>query len=64
MNFARSRVGTRSPRIANGSDMSPPAPIPWTARNTTSWVMVCAALQRIEPRRNVTSATMKIRLRP
>ena len=29
---ARSRGGTRSPRIVNARDMSPPAPSPWIPR--------------------------------
>ena len=51
-------------RIANGRDMRPPAPSPWIARNTMSWFIDCAIPHRIEPRRNMTNANRKMRLRP
>ena len=39
----RSRGGTMLPITASDSGKSPPAPIPWIARKTTSCVIVCAS---------------------
>ena len=45
----RSRGGTMSPMIASASDIRPPAPMPWIARNAASWYIESARPQSIEP---------------
>jgi hypothetical protein len=60
----RSRGGTMLPITASESGKRPPAPMPCTARKTTSWVIVVARPQRAEPSRKTTIAKRKRFLRP
>ena len=60
----RSRGGTMLPITASDSGKSPPAPIPCTARNSTSWVIECARPQSADPIRKTTIANRKRFLRP
>ena len=52
----RSRGGTRSPRMVNASDSSPPAPSPWTARAAARPYIEVAKAHSAEPRTNRTMA--------
>ena len=60
----RSRGGTMLPITASESGKSPPAPMPWTARKTTSCVIVCARPQSAEPSRKTTIAKRNRFFRP
>jgi len=60
----RSRGGTMFPITASERGNRPPAPIPCTARKSTSCVIVVAAPQSAEPRRNTTIANKKRFFRP
>ena len=60
----RSRGGMIIPTIASVSGKSPPAPMPWIARKTTSCTMFCASPHRAEPTRKIEIAMMNIGLRP
>ena len=46
----RSRGGTTSPMIACAPTMSPPAPMPWTARKPISSIMFWERPASIDPR--------------
>jgi hypothetical protein len=60
----RSRGGTISPTIAWASTMRPPPPIPWSARNAISSVMLLASPDSAEPTRKMMIAAMNRYFRP
>ena len=53
-----------SPMIACAPTISPPAPIPWSARKPISSVIVWLSPASIEPIRKITIAAWKMCLRP
>ena len=53
-----------SPMIVRASDMRPPAPTPWKARNAASEYMLHAKLEPTEPRMKMLIAKRKIGRRP
>ena len=53
-----------SPMMASASDIRPPAPMPWRARNPASMYIEVASPQRAEPTMNTTMANMNSVLRP
>jgi hypothetical protein len=60
----RSAAGARSAIVMNASDISAPAPSPWTARAAIRWPMLCAAAPKDPPIRNSTIAARNSRRRP
>ncbi len=53
-----------SPMIASASDIRPPAPMPWNARNPASSVIEVANEQAAEPAMKMLMAARKKGLRP
>ena len=64
MNRPRRRGGTMSAMIACTPIMSPPPPMPWTARKAMSWSIVRDQPASAEPTTNTTIANWKTGLRP
>ena len=62
--FPRSRGGTMSPTIAWASTSRPPPPMPWSARNAISSVMLRDSPDSAEPTRKMTIAAMNRYFRP
>ncbi len=60
----RARGGTIRPIVACVSANSPPAPTPWTARNTISSTIPQASPQRTDPSRKIPIATTNSGLEP
>ena len=60
----RSRGGTMSPITAIVVTISPPPPIPWSARKAISCAMFCASPHSAEPTRKITIAVWSTILRP
>ena len=60
----RSRGEMMSAMIANASDIRPPAPMPWTARNAASSYIDVAMPESSEPIRKNEIAARYIGLRP
>ncbi len=50
--------------MVSASDISPPAPSPWNARNAASWYIDCAIVHSSEPTTKIEIAAMKKGLRP
>ena len=53
-----------SPRIACDNAISPPAPMPWTARNAINWAMSWAKPQAREASRKIPMADWNMIFRP
>ena len=60
----RSRSGMTSPISAVAVTASPPAPMPWTARNAIRVVMSQAMPQKNEPTMKIRTESWNTRLRP
>ena len=60
----RSRAGTIEPITASESGKSPPAPMPWIARNTISCVIPCAMPHSAEPTTKIEIAISSSGRRP
>ena len=56
MYFPRSRGATTSPMMAKATAISPPPPIPWTPRDTTSCHIDCEMPHNTEPNVKMTMA--------
>ena len=53
-----------SPMIASASDIRPPAPRPWKARNAASSIIEVEKVQATEPTTKMVIAARKYGLRP
>ena len=60
----RCRAGTTSPMMAWAPTISPPAPMPWMARNPINSIMDWERPESIEPARKITMANWKRLFRP
>jgi hypothetical protein len=62
--LARSSRLKMSPTMVRAMGIMEPAPRPWMARKTMSWVIDCAAPLAAEPKRKRAMPKSKIGLRP